>query len=90
MSQVLETVKVKTNVPDNEQGYYLLNKSDFIEGQHELFVEGSDASNKPEDLTATQIKEQLKAKGIEFKGNASRTELLALLDASNKPADPAP
>lgn len=47
-----------------------------------------DAANKPADLTAAQIKEQLTAKGIEFKGNASKADLQALLDAASKPADP--
>lgn len=50
--------------------------------------EDPDAANKPADLTAAQIKEQLTAKGIEFKGNASKADLQALLDAANKPADP--
>lgn len=38
------------------------------------------------ELTATQIKEQLTARGIEFKGNASKADLQALLDGA-KPAE---
>lgn len=41
-------VKVKF---DNEQGYYLLNESDFDESKHELFTEPSETENlQTEDI----------------------------------------
>lgn len=40
-----------------------------------------EAPSDPVDLTAAQIKEQLSAKGIPFRGNAPKADLLALLSA---------
>lgn len=42
-----------------------------------------------EGPTATEIKAQLSAAGVEFRGNASRVELLALLEKTMKKFNPA-
>lgn len=42
-----------------------------------------------EGPTATEIKAQLSAAGVEFRGNASRIELLALLEKTIKKFNPA-
>jgi hypothetical protein len=42
-----------------------------------------------EGPTATEIKAQLSAAGVDFRGNASRVELLALLEETMKKFNPA-
>lgn len=89
MNDTMETINVKPWGKD-QGDFVVINKADFDPKVHELLdasEENPDAANKPADLTAAQIKEQLTAKGIEFKGNASKADLLALLDAANKPAE---
>ena len=43
-------------------------------------------SNGDGKLTAAELKAELTAKGIAFKGNTSKAELQALLEAAEKPA----
>lgn len=64
-------------------GYELaLTVSDAVAGES-VPVDDSGAAKKPSDgLTADQIKEALKAKGIEFSPNAKKVDLAALLDAA--------
>jgi hypothetical protein len=59
-------VKVKF---DNEQGYYLLNESDFDETKHELFIEEEDkpAEDKPAE-EGGKVKEQEEGKTAEEEG----------------------
>jgi hypothetical protein len=80
MSETCEVVKVKSSAPDNEQGYYLLNKSDFQEGVHELF-DVDEAQEPAKKLGVAELREALNAKGIEFPEGAKKAELQALLDA---------
>lgn len=65
MNYSVQTVKIKT-----EDGYAVINQHDFVEGQHELFVDSFDGddelpegndnpddilpSNKPKKTKATQ------------------------------------
>lgn len=57
------------------------------------FVPVSEKVEKPEEKkdegpTATEIKAQLSAAGVEFRGNASRADLLALLKETVQKASP--
>lgn len=74
--------------------HVLINESDFDPSFHVPFDaaekpagDGGDASKDPQAMTAAQLKEALTAKGIAFKGNASKADLQALLDATEKPAE---
>jgi len=79
MSEVCETVKVKSPVTEeNPTGYIVINKSDMAE-VHELFVE----SDKPEpDQFDAMAREELKAfltsKAVEFAGNTGDAKLRVL------------
>lgn len=47
MSHTVPTVKVRTDSPDNEEGFYLINKDDFDPEVHELFEELTDKKPQP-------------------------------------------
>lgn len=47
MSHTIPTVKVRTDSPDNEEGFYLINQSDFDPEVHELFEELTDKQQQP-------------------------------------------
>lgn len=79
MSETCATVKVKTNAPDNEQGYYVINEADFIEGEHELFEDDDTASEG--FMTVAAIRAALTERGVEFDPKAKKPVLAALLKA---------
>lgn len=76
-----------------DQGEYVrINEADFDPSFHQLL----DAADKPAKevdtngdgkVTAAELKAALTEKGIAFRGNASKAELQALLDAADKPAE---
>lgn len=76
-----------------EQGdHVVINVDDFdpnfhtpLEGAEK--TAGGEGGTAPQNLTAAQLKEALTAKGIEFKGNASKAELQALLEGAEKTAE---
>lgn len=82
MHDTCETVKVKSAAPDNEQGFYLINKSDFQEGVHELFDADDKDPQDPKKLGIAELREALTAKGIAFPEGAKKAELQALFDAA--------
>ena len=51
---MIPTVKVKTDAPDNEQGFYLLNEHDFDPKVHELFDEDKKVDSKPKRKKAAE------------------------------------
>lgn len=77
-----ETVRiVAEKSDDNESGFIVINKSDFDADKHELFDAEPGEPEAPA-LTAKQMKEALTTLGVEFKPNANKAELQALLDAA--------
>ncbi|RZJ12067.1 MAG: hypothetical protein EOP39_04575 [Rubrivivax sp.] len=81
------TIRIKSAVEGIE--FFVINEADFDPSKHERFdaAEKSAESTEPQPLTAAQLKEALIAKGIAFKGNASKADLQALLDAAEKSAE---
>ncbi|WDZ97973.1 hypothetical protein Herbaro_09390 [Herbaspirillum sp. WKF16] len=82
MSQV-ETVRIKAETSeDNPLGFIIINKSDFKDGEHELFVEDpTGVTLKPN--TVEQIKAALAEKNIEIPAGVTlKADLQALLDAA--------
>jgi len=77
MQQTCTTVRVKA---DNEQGFIIINESDFDAEQHENFdaPEGDDKAAAP--VTAAMLREALDARGVHYKPAASKAQLQALLD----------
>jgi hypothetical protein len=71
----MATVKVKPWGKD-QGDHVVIDEADFVEGQHELYVEGEPDDG---DLTVPEIKEKLTAAGIEFPAGAKKSDLLALL-----------
>ena len=74
MSQTCPTVRIKA---DNEQGFAVINESDFDAKAHEAF----DATEDHKSATVAELKEALTAKGVEIPAGAKKAELQALLDA---------
>jgi len=72
----MSTVQIKSTHPESQGPFVIIDEADFIEGQHELYVEGEPDDG---DLTVPEIKEKLTAAGIEFPANAKKSDLLALL-----------
>jgi HeH/LEM domain len=68
-----KTTRVKC---DNEQGFYVINESDFDSAIHELFTEATDGA-----MSVAEIKDALTAKGIDIPAGAKKAELKALLEA---------
>lgn len=73
----METVRIKSTHPESQGPFVNINKDDFVEGQHELYVEG-DANNDGK-LTVDEIKAKLTELGIEYPAGAKKAELLELL-----------
>ena len=71
------TVKVKC---DNEQGFYIINESDFDKSNHELFFEGKQEEIKIKVNTQAWFAAKLNEMGIEFNVDASRKDLKALYE----------
>lgn len=68
------TVKVKT---DNEQGFIIINESDFEEDLHELYV---DKAQEPNEGTKDWYKSKLDEMNIEYGDNSSKAELVGQYD----------
>jgi len=64
---------------EGQGDFVLIEESDFKPDFHALFGDLSDVDGKTK-LTAAEIKAKLTALNVEFKGNASRDSLQALLD----------
>jgi hypothetical protein len=80
MSETRPTVKVKTDAPDNADGFIVINESDFDPKVHELH-EAKVA--KPSDgLTSDELKAALTAKSVAIPAGAKKADLAALLDAA--------
>ncbi len=79
----MKTIKIKPS-HESQGDHVLINEVDFNPDLHVL-LDGAPAANEPKAMTAADLKEALTAKGIEFRGNASKADLQALLDGA--PAD---
>ena len=78
----LETVKVVSEVSDdNPHGYIVINKSDLTD-EHELFGEGAKKAEKGPGVA--DLRAALTEKGIEIPEGAKKAELQAMLDAANQ------
>lgn len=53
MSHTVPTIKVRTDSPDNEDGFYFINESDFDPEVHELFEEVTE-QNVPQSIQTKQ------------------------------------
>ena len=80
----METVKVKAEVVEgNPNGYIVINEEDFVEGEHELFVEGEESIEKaPAKMTVEELKEFLESKSIAYTAEDKKADLLALAEAA--------
>lgn len=76
----MKTIKIKPS-HESQGDHVLINEADFNPDLHEL-LDGAPASDEPKSMTAAELKEALTAKGIEFRGNASKADLQALLDGA--------
>ncbi|VVQ19951.1 hypothetical protein [Pseudomonas fluorescens] len=65
---------------EGQGDYVLIEESDFNSDFHELLGDASSGGDGKAKLTAAEIKAKLTAANIDFKGNASRESLQALLD----------
>jgi len=74
----METIKVKPWGED-QGDFVLINAEDFNDAVHVRFDAESGKSGDP-GLSAAQLKDELKKRNIEFKGNASREVLQGLYD----------
>lgn len=81
----LPVIKVKRDGP---RGWHWINRAKFDEGGYEEYVAPGDMpqsdadTNDDGELSAAELKAALDAKGIPYKGNASKTVLKALLDGA--------
>lgn len=73
-AETCPTVKVKA---ENDQGYMVINQSDFRESEHELFEPLN--SDGAKVMTIGEMREELTARGIDFDPKAKKAELVALL-----------
>jgi len=69
----LPTVQIKAAEGDS---FIVINESDFIEGEHELF----DEVKTPKEGTVAWYKMQLDLKNVEFESSATKAELKAIYD----------
>lgn len=81
---MIPTVKVKTDAPDNEHGFYVINEADFDPEVHELFDAEKQDETDPAKMGVPELKAALTAAGIAFEPNAKKADLVALLA---KPAE---
>ena len=70
----LPTVKVK----DNNDGYYIINESDFDEAKHELF----DQVKAEKEGSVPWLKQQLDEMGIKYSDSDKKTDLKSLYDSN--------
>lgn len=75
----METIKVKP-WGEGQGEFVLINAEDFDEAVHARY--GFESSDDGSDgaLSASQLKDELKKRNIEFRGNASRAVLQGLYD----------
>lgn len=71
---------------DNEQGYIVINQSDFVEGEHAYYDE--DVAPEDKEPTIAYLREQLTAAGIDFNPASKKKTLQALLAAGKQPDVP--
>lgn len=76
-----ETVKVKA---DNEQGYAVINKSDFNEDEHTLVDDADKAAARKaapsgDDMTKDEIMKKLDKAGVAYSPSETKAELLKKL-----------
>ena len=76
----METIKVKPWGEDQGE-FVLINAGDFDDAVHVRFGDEGGESGEA-GLSASQLKDELKKRNIEFKGNASRAVLQGLYDAA--------
>lgn len=90
---VCETVKVVSKVVEgNENGYVVINKADFVEGEHELYKEPKAkkaAAEKEEDtgdafdeMNVAELKAWLKDAGVAVGQAKTKEDLQALCRAN--------
>jgi len=77
---------------EGQGDHVVINAADFNPDVHTLLDDaekpgGHTGGTEPVALTAAQLKEALTAKGIPFRGNASKADLQALLDDAEKPGE---
>ncbi len=73
------TVKVTC---DNEQGFYVINESDFDKNEHELFSECKEPK-EPKEGTINWYKSKLDAMSIEYSDTDKKPDLKELFDAAS-------
>ena len=68
---------------DNPEGFCEINESDFDKARHQLYEAAHDSPDTNGDgkVTAAELKAALTAAGVTFKSNASKGDLVALLNA---------
>lgn len=77
MEQTCPTVKV---VAENEQGFVIINESDFDAQKHELH--GQEQAKAPATKKGiAELREALTAAGVEFAEDAKKADLQAMFDA---------
>jgi hypothetical protein len=79
------TVKIESPVSDDNQlGFVVINATDFVDGEHVLFTDADAAAAGAlsDGLKVAEIKAALTEKGIAIPDGAKKSDLQALLDAS--------
>jgi hypothetical protein len=84
----METINVKPWGKD-QGDFVVINKADFDPKVHQLLDAPDEDPEGAKKATVAELREALTAKGIEIPEGAKKADLQALLDAANKPADPA-
>lgn len=72
----MEPTTVKIKCDETETGYMIVNESDFIEGEHELFVESAD-----EGPSRDEMKAFLASNEVSFPANIKQPALVELYNA---------
>ena len=75
------TVKIQC---DNEQGFIIINESDFDEGSHELFEEKTNEDSGPKEGSKAWHVIQLTELGAEFDDSQPAKELKELFESIEK------
>ncbi|MBT2333618.1 hypothetical protein J7E49_06835 [Variovorax paradoxus] len=77
----MKTIKIKPS-HESQGDFVLINEEDFDPSKHVLLDGAAPDAGGEKAMTAAELKEALTAKGIDFKGNASKADLQALLDGA--------
>lgn len=81
------TIKIVGN--ESQGGFVIINKEDFDDDIHELYVEGKAATPKTIDkMKKDELVEYAKGKEIEIDESANKADILAAIVAAEAPADP--